>query len=100
VTADSSYMNIRFETLDQAQNDLAMAFASIQATVQDLESQLESSLSQWTGSAQDAYRAARLQWDNALADMAGVLQRAHVHLANAAEMYQTVENQNLSIWHG
>lgn len=100
MTADSSYMNIKFETLQQAQDDLGMAFASIQATIENLESDLQSNLSQWSGSAQGAYTGVKLQWDNAVAHMASVLQKAHVHLGNAAEMYQMVENQNISIWHG
>ncbi len=99
MSADSSYMNIRFETLQQAQDDLAAAFAAIQATIENLESDLQSNLSQWTGTAQTQYAGVKLQWDNAVAHMASVLQQAHVHLVNAAEAYQTVENQNASIWH-
>lgn len=98
--ADPWYMNIRQETLLQAQDDLGMAFASVQSTINDLESTLAANLSQWSGSAQDAYQSVKQQWDNAVADMAAVLSKAQVHMANAAEMYQTVENQNISIWHG
>jgi WXG100 family type VII secretion target len=99
VNADSSYMNIRFETLQQAQDDLGAAYAAIQATVENLETQLNTNLSQWTGSAQDSYRQVKLQWNAALDHMASVLQKAQVHIGNAAEMYQAVENQNTSIWH-
>ena len=104
MTADSSYMNIRFETLQQAQDDLAAAYAAIQATLDNLQSDLESPgspsyLGEWTGSAKDAYVGAKLQWDNAVADMKAVLQKAHVHIMNAAEAYQAVETQNASIWH-
>lgn len=99
MTADSSYLNIRFETLQQAQDDLGMGFAAIQATIDELETKLQGNLSQWSGPAQSAYIPVKQQWDNAVAHMASVLQKAHVHMANAAEMYQTVENQNVSIWH-
>ena len=99
MTADSSYMNIRFETLQQAQDDLAASFAAIQATIDNLESDLQSNLSQWSGSAQTSYAGVKLQWDNAVAHMASVLQQAQVHMGNAAETYQAVENQNVSIWH-
>ena len=34
MNADESYMNIRFETLQQAQDDLGAAFAAIQATME------------------------------------------------------------------
>ena len=99
MTADPSYMNIRFETLQQAQEDLAIAYGAIKATVDNLESDLQSSLSQWSGSAQTAYAGVKLQWDNALEHMASVLQQAQAHMGNAAETYQSVENRNASIWH-
>jgi len=96
---DPSYMAIKYETLQQAQDDLAMAYAAVQSTVDDLETKLQASLSEWTGSAQSAYLPVKQQWDAAIAHMASVLNRAHVHLANANDMYQTVEQQNTSIWH-
>lgn len=99
MTADSSYLNIRFETLQQAQDDLGAAYAAIQATVENLETSLNTNLSEWTGSAQQAYQQAQIQWHSALTHMASVLQKAQVHIGNAAEMYQAVENQNTSIWH-
>jgi WXG100 family type VII secretion target len=92
-------MNIRFETLQQAESDLATALAAIRATIDTLESDLQSNLSQWTGSARDQYAVVKLQWDNALAHMADVLGSAQKHMANAADTYQTVENKNASIWH-
>jgi WXG100 family type VII secretion target len=95
---DPSYMAIKFETLQQAQDDLAMAYAAVQSTIEELEAKLQSNLAQWSGPAQSAYVPVKQQWDAAVAHMASVLNRAHVHLANAAEMYQTVEQQNRSIW--
>jgi WXG100 family type VII secretion target len=92
-------MNIRFETLQQAEQDLSAAYAAVQSTVENLESELQSNLGQWTGTAQEAYAQVKLQWDQALAHMAAVLQKAGGHIASAAETYQAVENQNLSIWH-
>jgi WXG100 family type VII secretion target len=97
--ADPSYMNIRFETLQQAQDDLGMAYAAVQSTISDLETKLQGNLAQWSGGARDAYVPVKAQWDAAVEHMASVLNKAHVHLANAGEMYQTVENQNVSIWH-
>jgi WXG100 family type VII secretion target len=94
-----SYMAIRFETLQQAQDDLGMAYAAVQQSITDLENELAKSLAQWSGSARDAYGPIKKQWDDAVAHMASVLSKAHVHMANAAEMYQAVEQQNVSIWH-
>jgi WXG100 family type VII secretion target len=92
-------MNIRFETLQQAQEDLGMAFAAINQTITNLEGELEAELAGWTGAAQDSYWAVKKKWTAALDDMNKVLQRAGEHAGSAAEMYQAVENQNVSIWH-
>jgi WXG100 family type VII secretion target len=96
---DASYMAIRFETLQQAQDDLGMAYAAVQRSITDLEHELQKNLAHWSGSARDAYGPIKKQWDDAVAHMASVLSKAHVHMANAAEMYQAVEQQNTSIWH-
>lgn len=96
---DSSYMAIKYETLQQAQDDLAMAYQAVKATVDELESKLQANLAQWSGAAQSAYLPVKAQWDAAIAHMAAVLNRAQVHLGNANDMYQTVERQNVSIWH-
>jgi WXG100 family type VII secretion target len=97
--SDQSYMNIRFETLQQAQDDLGMAYAAVQSTIENLETSLQANLAQWSGTARDAYIPVKAQWDAAVEHMASVLNKAQVHMANAGEMYQTVENQNASIWH-
>ncbi|HXS65089.1 MAG TPA: WXG100 family type VII secretion target [Streptosporangiaceae bacterium] len=97
--SEPSYMAIRFETLQQAQDDLGMAYAAVQQTIEVLEGELKKGLAEWSGSARDAYGPIKAQWDAAIEHMASVLSKAHVHMANAAEMYQAVENQNVSIWH-
>lgn len=100
MTGDPSYMNINFETLQQAQDDLGMAYSGIQATIDELNAQLQTNLGQWSGAAQSSYAQVKLQWQQALDHMNSVLQKAHVHLGNAADMYRTVESQNVSIWNG
>jgi WXG100 family type VII secretion target len=98
MTSDPGMLNIRFETLGDAQGDLAAAYVGAQATIDDLKAKLAGSLSLWTGDARAAYDQVQREWDMAFAHMAAVLQRAHVHLGNASDMYQAVERQNTSIW--
>lgn len=96
--ADPSYMNIRFETLQQAHDDLSRAHAAVQATIGQLEAELQKGLVHWSGPARDAYGPIKRQWDDAVADMANVLASAFKHLATAADLYQSAEHQNVSIW--
>lgn len=96
--SDPGLLNIKFETLANAQGDLAAAFAAAQATIDELKNKLAGGLSMWDSDARKAYDDAQNDWNKAFAHMASVLQQAHVHLGNANEMYQTVERQNTSIW--
>jgi ESAT-6 family protein len=96
--SDPGMLNIKYETLAGAQNDLAAAYAAAQATIDDLKAKLAGSLSMWTGDARSAYDEVQREWSVAFAHMAAVLQKAHVHLGNANDMYQNVERQNTSIW--
>lgn len=91
-------MNIQYETLAGAQADLTAAFQSAQNAIHELESRLNSGLSQWTGAARETYTEVQLEWTKAFSHMATVLNQAGVHMGNASETYQQVERQNTSIW--
>jgi WXG100 family type VII secretion target len=89
---------IRYETLDQAKNDLAVAYESVQRVITDLKKALDYNLGEWSDHAKDVYAEVQTQWLNATNDMQAVLQKANVHLGNTSEMYQAMERQNVSIW--
>jgi WXG100 family type VII secretion target len=91
-------MNVNFETLQQAEDDIAAQVAAIRSTIDDLERYLESHLSQWSGPARDAYAVVKSQWDQAVANMADVLQKAGAHVGTASDTYRATENKNVGIW--
>jgi WXG100 family type VII secretion target len=95
---DPGFMQIQYETLQQAQTDLGAAYAAAKNAIDELKSRLDQSLAQWTGDAQTAYTQVKSDWDKSFAHMASVLAKAQVHMGNAHEMYQQVERQNSSIW--
>lgn len=95
---DPGLLNISYETLSGAENDLAAAYQSAQSAIDELKTKLAGSLDQWTGTAREAYDEVQGEWQQAFAHMAQVLQSAHVHLGNANETYQAIERQNTSIW--
>jgi len=96
---DPDFMAINYETLQQAQTDLGVAFVSAKQTIDELQAKLHDHLKDWSGDAQVAYDEVQKDWTKAFGDMARVLDNAQVHVGNAHEMYQQVERQNLSIWH-
>jgi WXG100 family type VII secretion target len=92
------YLNIRFESLQQAQTDLSVAYNAAKSLIDELKAKLEQNLDAWSGPARDEYNRVKGDWDKAFAHMADVLNKAHVHIGSAHEMYQEVEKQNLTIW--
>jgi ESAT-6 family protein len=98
MTTDPGLLNIRYETLGQAQNDLGVAYDSVTAIIKDLTVALNSNLAEWSGSARDVYQQVQVKWQKATDDMAAVLRKANVHLGNANEMYQAMERSNTTIW--
>lgn len=69
----SEYTLAVFGTLEQGQADFQQTYNSLAGEVQMLEAQLRSSLSQWAGSAQQAYYQQQAQWNAAMAHMEQVL---------------------------
>jgi WXG100 family type VII secretion target len=96
---DPAYLHIRYETLQQAQTDLATAYAAAKNAIDELRSRLDTGLADWSGDAQTAYTEVKGDWDKAFNHMSAVLAKAQVHVGNAYEMYTQVERQNVSIWH-
>lgn len=97
---DPGSLNIRWSTLDEAQQRLAQAYQTITSTIDDLESQLNQSLSEWTGSAQAAYAQVKAQWSAAVADMADILKRIEGHFGGMSDMYQSTERSATNYWPG
>lgn len=92
------YTKAVFGTLDTGASEFASTYAQVVSTVDNLDSQLRSSLSTWTGSAQAAYYEAKAKWDQAIADMAAVIQSMGQVVDTANMNFQGAENANRSMW--
>jgi uncharacterized protein YukE len=95
---DDDYLNIRFETLEQAEVDLAVAYRAVTSTIEELKAKLAHKLEEWSDDANDEYRKVQAQWQAATDHMAVVLNQAHIHVGNTREMYVEMERQSVSIW--
>jgi len=96
----SEYTLAVFGTLEQGQADFQQTYNSLVNEIQMLESQLRSSLSQWAGSAQQAYYQQQMQWNAAMAHMEQVLAQFAVVVGTANQNYQQAEQVNTSLWAG
>jgi len=94
----SEYTRVVFGTMEQGRADFAATYSSLQNTVSTLDSQLRSNLADWDGAAQQAYYAAKAVWDNAMADMASVLNQLGAVIGAANENYTSAESANAQMW--
>ena len=96
----SGYTLANFGTLQQGQADFQQTYNNVVTEVQTLESQLQTNLSQWVGSAQQAYYEAQSQWNAAMANMQQVLQQLGTVIGTANDNYQSAEQTNANLWAG
>jgi WXG100 family type VII secretion target len=95
---NGDFTAVTFGSMAQGESDFASAYQSLQSTLSTLESQLNSSLNQWTGDAQQAYYAAKAKWQAAAADMAMVVSQLGQTVGIANQNYTHAESVNSAMW--
>ncbi|HEX4061151.1 MAG TPA: WXG100 family type VII secretion target [Streptosporangiaceae bacterium] len=96
--ADSDYTMAQFGALQAGEENFKAIYSQVLQTVETLDNQLRSQLAEWNGSAQQAYYAAKSQWDAAMANMQGVLLNLQGVASEASQRYPMVEAQNSALW--
>jgi WXG100 family type VII secretion target len=92
------YTKAIFATMETGASEFASTYSQVVATVDTLDSELRSSLSQWSGSAQAAYYECKAKWDAAIADMATVIQALGNVVTVANENFSSAEATNTAMW--
>jgi 6 kDa early secretory antigenic target len=87
-----------FGTLADGESQFMAAYNGLTSTINDLDGQLRSSLTDWEGSAQQAYYQAKAIWDKAIADMGLVIQGLSQVVGTANANYQEAEQTNSSMF--
>ena len=100
MSAGSDYTRVQFSAMEQGQADFQRTYASLQSEIDQLESQLNTNLGEWVGSAQQAYHEAQAQWHAAMANMQAVIQQLGVVIGQANDNYLQAESQNQARWSG
>jgi early secretory antigenic target protein ESAT-6 len=98
MSAGSDYTRVVFSAMEQGQADFTRTYSSLQSEIEQLESRLNSNLSEWVGPAQQAYHEAQAQWHAAMANMQSVLQQLGVVIGQANDNYTQAEAHNTSLW--
>jgi len=94
----SDYTMVQFAALESGQQDLVNSLNQLRSTVDGLDSQLQTHLSTWIGSAQQAYLVAKTTWTNAMTDMQTVLGSLGSVVGTASENYSAAERANTSMF--
>jgi len=94
----SDYTRVVFSAMEQGEADFKQTYSSLVNEVSSLETQLQGNLSEWVGSAQQAYHEAQAQWNAAMADMQQVLSQLGMVIGAANSNYQSAETANTGLW--
>jgi 6 kDa early secretory antigenic target len=92
------YTAANFATLSSSAENFAIVAGAMRKELDELESSLQSKLSQWEGDARDAYWGFKAQWDAAAADMQKVIQKLGLAIGSAHENYQAAEKYGVNLF--
>lgn len=93
-----SYTRADFGGLTQGEAQFTQAARALMDELNDLEGKLRTKLTQWEGSAQQAYWTYQQRWDAAAKDMQHVVQQLGLAIRDAHDNYQAAERTNSGIW--
>lgn len=93
-----SEYQFNFALADETRDNMAMITNRIHTLLEDLNSEVQTSLANWESGARDAYNAAKAEWDAAAARMPAALGRAEVALSSISDGYLRVEHYGVDLW--
>lgn len=96
--AGGDFVLANFGSLGEGEAAFAQAYTGLSSTVSDLQSQLQTNLADWQGSAQAAYQEAHAIWTQAIADMGAVISSMSSVIGTASENYANAERTNASMF--
>lgn len=86
-------MRVNHAALDQAAADLQQTVRQMDARLERLASELEPLRSDWAGSAQQSYLAAKAQWDRAIGEMRDLLDQTRVTVQQSNAEYAAADRR-------
>lgn len=98
VSAGNDFTHVEFAAMEQGQADFQRTYGALAGVIDELESQLATNLSEWTGAAQQAFHEAHMTWNAAMANMQSALGQIGSAIGVANENYQNAENSVLRRW--
>lgn len=87
-----------FNVGDMTLEEMKAANTRVKQALEEMEADVERTLAEWTGSAQNAYWDAKAVWNQQAAQMPVYLAKAGETLANIAQNYGLSDTQSAKIW--
>jgi WXG100 family type VII secretion target len=94
MAAGGEMISVMFGSLQDGAAGLQTTYNAIQTSLDDLQSQVENNLAAWDGDARATYFVAKARWENDAKELALILNRMGVHVAEAHDGYTVAENRN------
>ena len=85
-------------SLQEGISNLSSAHKQLTSYLDDLKSELSTSLGQWEDNARSAYVEVQRSWDASAAKQQDIVQRMPVLLGSIADGYDATESRNAGIW--
>ncbi len=89
-----SDLKVNFSTVSTAAADIASGAGQLEATLTDMDSQLQPLKANWQGEAFASYEAAKAKWTAAITDMKALLADIGRQVDTSGQDYQAAERQN------
>ncbi|WP_370249286.1 WXG100 family type VII secretion target [Nocardioides sp.] len=84
-------IRVNHAALEQAAADMTRTVKDIDDRLNRLESELAPLKSDWSGSAQQSYQAAKAKWDQAISEMRDLLTETHQSVSQSNDDYRAAD---------
>lgn len=98
--AINGHIYVDLSTVASTEDEFEQVLHALQDQLNQLDNELRTSLSEWTGEAQAAYHVAHARWRAAADDMARVLAGLRSVLRTAHQNYHSARTTNIGMWRG
>lgn len=92
------FTSVNAQALQQGVADLKQAQTKVRSDLDELQSELGGSLSQWSGAAQEAYQVVQQKWNQACDHMAQVIEVMSTTMSQIGANYDSNERSVQGQW--
>jgi WXG100 family type VII secretion target len=89
---------VNFGKMKAASGSFIEAFRELNATLEELDSELEGHLAEWDGSARTAYDRIQQDWNRVAARMAQIVDHLGTGIGEAHDIHKEADNYSIGLW--